>query len=335
MTRFFPFRRKPVRAVHFNCLAGVISASAGLVLLLTFHATPVGAGLEVAQMDPVPSLTPQKIASRSSETSQGGLPATEQVSPEEISQRVEGAILGSRLALQLHMTLLELGKQRIEKFPDYTATFIKQERPDGDDLQEVQTLSIKMRHKPFSIYMKWLEGGDVGREVIYVDGLNDNKMLVHVGGLKGRLLPHLKLDPTGSLAMAEARHPIGELGLLHLTDLLISYRKRDMGLKSGVRWEMIKEQKFQDRECYCFVVEYDSREIEPVYRKSITYIDKELAIPICVRNFGWAEPDSELTGQELDVATLIEYYGYSDIRFDRRLGDADFDKTNEEYTFRR
>ena len=37
----------------------------------------------------------------------------------------------------------------------------------------------------------------------------------------------------------------------------------------------------------------------------------------------------------LDEATLIEYYGYSDIKFESRLTDIDFDKGNTDYTFRR
>jgi hypothetical protein len=37
----------------------------------------------------------------------------------------------------------------------------------------------------------------------------------------------------------------------------------------------------------------------------------------------------------LDEATLIEYYGYTDIKIDERLPDIAFDKANGDYTFRR
>jgi hypothetical protein len=175
----------------------------------------------------------------------------------------------------------------------------------------------------------------VGREVLFVEGENDQKMLVHPGGLKGKLLPALKLDPTGSMAMAEARHPVTEMGLLALSDLLLSYRRRDLRLEKGVRWEMLGDQKLGDRECNCFIVEYAGREVEPVYRKSITYIDKELSLPVCVRNFGWPAEGETIEAAKLDEATMIEYYGYNEVRFDRRLSDNDFDKTNKEYTFKR
>ncbi|MSR56316.1 MAG: DUF1571 domain-containing protein [Planctomycetaceae bacterium] len=323
----------PHGAVRMNCLAALIGLMAFGILVLSFHATPAGAGLDAASLAG-PQLTTGPAPVIASTT--GGGTGLSSLSMDEINQRIQGAIHGSKLAMQLHVALLEVGKQRLENFPDYTATFFKQEKVDGDDLQELQTLQLKLRHKPFSVYMKWLEGGDVGRQVLYVEGEYENRMLVKFGGAKARLLPILKLEPTGALAMKESRHPIVEMGLLQLSELIIKYRKRDLGLKDGVRWQMLADQKVMDRDCHCFIVEYDSKEIEPVYRKSITYIDKELSIPICVRSYGWPEADS-LTAdpQTLDAETLIEYYGYKDVEFESRLTASDFDKANAEYKFRR
>ena len=51
--------------------------------------------------------------------------------------------------------------------------------------------------------------------------------------------------------------------------------------------------------------------------------------------------DSSVSGQvdidatALDESTLIEYYGYTDIKIDERLPDVAFDKANSDYTFRR
>jgi hypothetical protein len=199
----------------------------------------------------------------------------------------------------------------------------------------LQTIQLKLRHKPFSVYMKWLEGGDVGRELLYSEGLYDDKLQVRLGGRK-RLLPVLKLEPTSSMAMKESRHPATNMGLLNLTELILKYRKRDLTLNKGVCWEMVPDQKFMDHVCDCWVVEYDSRDIEPVYRKTITYIDKKTSLPISIKNFGW--PDETVTADDataLDEATLIEYYGYTDIKFENRLTDSDFDKGNTEYTFKR
>ena len=67
----------------------------------------------------------------------------------------------------------------------------------------------------------------------------------------------------------------------------------------------------------------------------ITTRTQKLLLPICVRNFGWPAADAELAPSSLDEETMIEYYGYSQIKFDTRLGDVDFDKGNKDYTFRR
>lgn len=324
----------PQGATRMNCLAAVICLMSAGILVLSFQATPAGAGLDAEGMADSMSSTPVATAPAVVPVGDENEPQT--LSVAEINQRIDQAINGSRVALHLHVALLELGRHRIERFPDYSATFFKQEKLDGEDIQEMQICQLKMRHEPFSVYMKWLEGGDVGRQVLYVNELHDGKMLVKLGGRKGTLLPILKLDPDGSLALKEARHPVTEMGLLKLADLIIKYRKRDLSLKQGVRWQMLADQKFLDHDCYCFVVEYDSKEIEPVYRKSITYIDKVHSLPVGVKNFGWPTVDTPLDDpQGFDEATLIENYGYKDLSFETRLSDADFDKANADYKFRR
>jgi hypothetical protein len=245
------------------------------------------------------------------------------------------AVASSRLAMHYQVALLELARHKLQAHTDYTCTFVKQERVDGGDLSDVQTMLLKLRHQPFSVYMKWEEGGDRGREVLYVDGQYDSKLLVKLGGFKGRLLPHLKLDPTGSLAMGETRHPIVEMGLLHLTELTLSYRRRDLSNLDKLKWRMIEDESYADRPCVCFQIDYLSQEYEPVYKRSMVWFDREYSIPVCVKNYGWFDETEGLEGEELEQATLIELYGYSGVNFGSKLADADFDKSNTEYTFRR
>lgn len=328
------FCRFPSGTIRMNCLAGLICLMAFAILVLNFQATPAGAGLDASALaGPQLSATAVPMPASTAAGDQNGLSA---LSLGELNKRIHNAIHGSKLALQLHVALLELGKHRMQNFPDYSATFIKQERVDGDELQDVQTCQLKLRHKPFGVYMKWIEGGDVGQEVLYVEGQYDNRMQVKLGGRKGDLLPRLKLDPLGSAALSKSRHPVTEMGLLQLSELIVKYRKRDLALKEGVRWQLLADQKVMDQDCHCFVIEYDSKEVEPVYRKSITYIDKEHSLPICVKNFAWPGEDVAADDpQALDEATLIEFYGYKDLKFETRLSDADFDKANAEYKFRR
>lgn len=339
MTRFRKVFAVPAGQTRLNCLAVLIAFLASAILLLNFQSTPAGAGVEISKAAagtmPVliqPDGTPADAGQTSAANGVSGEPAQK---GHDSKVQVHSAIHASKVAMQLHIALLELGIHRIEKFPDYTATFLKQERLEGEDLKDLQTMHVKLRHQPFSVYLKWVDGGDVGREVLFVEGQLENKMLVHVGGLKGKLLPQLKLEPTGSLAMKEARYPVTEMGLRNLSAKLLAIRKRDLALKQGVRWELIPEQSFNERPCHCFVIEWDSKEIEPTYRKSITYIDDELSVPICVKNFGWHAGEEIADKAKLDEATLIEFYGYTEIKFDQRLTDGHFDKGYKDYTFKR
>ena len=309
----------PPGAPRLNALAALISLMALGILFLTFRATPAGAGLD-------PSAAPRlQLAQTPAPAAFAGKKATAGLSRDDLNRQIHHAVHGSLLALKLHVALLDLGRHRIEDIPDYTATFLKQERVDGA-LQDLQTIQLKLRHKPFSVYMKWLEGGDEGRQVLFVQGQNDDHLQVRLGGIKSRL-PVVSLEPTSSMAMQESRHPITEMGLSELARQVHEYRNRDCSLKRGVRWEMLPDQKHLDRDCDCWIIQYDSPEVEPTYRKTITYIDKQLALPISVRNYGWPDEGVDTSDPAaLDEATLIEYYGYTDIQFETRLSDADFGK---------
>ena len=52
---------------------------------------------------------------------------------------------------------------------------------------------LKVMHQPFSVYMSFLKPY-AGREVVYVDGQNDGKLIVLEAGFK-RMLGKINLDP--------------------------------------------------------------------------------------------------------------------------------------------
>ena len=236
------------------------------------------------------------------------------------------------MALLLNLLLLENGCNRLEKKSDYTADFFKQECVDGTT--ETQVIDLKLRHQPFSVYMKWLVG-DKGRELLYVDGQNNGKLLVKLGGLKGRFLPCLKLDPNGSVAMQESRHPITKAGLLNLARESIFYRQREIVKpKLEVRCRMLDNQTFHERPCYCFILNFNTPEVAEPYRKTIQYIDKELSLPVCVKTYGWPSDDAA-DSPNLDEETLIEHFSYTNIHFNQQLADLDFDRRNKNYSLRR
>jgi len=320
------------RAGRSNCCAVLIAIGTIGTFLLYSAPHPVGAHLNSAQSH-APRFTMSAPAANAGACYRGDAVAA--LGGATGSGGSSSGQLEGRIALLLNLAMMDQARQRLEQVDDYTATFFKQERLDGGDLLDPQVMQLKLRHEPFSVYMKWTEG-DVGREVLYVDGQYENRMLVKKGGRMGRLLPSLKLDPHGSLAMGEARHPITEVGLLTLTKKILDYRRRDLGIAEGVTCRMTDNERIDNRECYCFAVEYASPQIDPLYRKTITWIDKELGVPICLKNYTWPdEKETAASNPEIDEETLIEFYTYTDIKLDQRLAASAFDQANTEYTFKR
>ena len=101
-----------------------------------------------------------------------GLAASEAHDPHAIMQRMASAYDGIR---------------------DYTALFLKRERIKGV-LLPLETIELRFQ-APFKVYMAWREL-HAGRVIVYVEGANDNKILINPGGLLRFL--RLKLEPTSS-----------------------------------------------------------------------------------------------------------------------------------------
>lgn len=234
-----------------------------------------------------------------------------------------------RAAILRSIDQLQEGIARLERCPSYTTVFERVERIDGE-LKDEQQIELKLRHSPFSVYMKWLSG-DKGRELLYADNENEGRMLVKLGGFKGRLIPTLRLDPLGSQAMSETRHPVTQAGLVNLAKELIEHRQRD--LESGHYPECTIEEghKFDGRSCTKVIVEYADAKFSPLYRKSVSMIDDQLALPVYVRNYTW--PNQYTSDLEQD--TLVECYAYKNIKLEKQVADVVWEVENPEYRFKR
>ena len=112
-------------------------------------------------------------------------------------------------ALKMTRDSLKYMQQEIH---DYTALFVKRCRVGGElspmTYAEVKILNPRpQRRTPMSVYLKFLKPSSVrGREVIWVDGRNEGKLIAHESGFKNFV--SLKLDPNGYLAMRGQRRPI-------------------------------------------------------------------------------------------------------------------------------
>lgn len=326
MTRAAKLKNRTPSYRRHNATAILVACLGVTALYLNFNPTPAGADPDelTARLD---RLTDMMASAGSIEASRD-----RSANAADDDSGNSDVIRGER-ALLLGILLLERGVAQTDPTAAYTATVFTRERVGGT-LLDPQVMNLKLRQEPLSIYMKWLVG-DKGRELLYVEGQNDGNMLVKVGGIKGKLLPPLKLNPSGSIALQEARYPATRIGMLELAREILVNRHADQKRGSGVYCEMLPDQEFDDRACYCFYQEFDNAEVSPLYRKSIVLIDKEWCLPVVIKNYTWPMEGTEIETANLDEETLIEHYSYSDVRFDKRLADADFDRTNKNYNFTR
>ncbi len=147
---------------------------------------------------------------------------------------------------------------------DYTATLAKRERV-GDTVGNYEYMFIKVRNQkvrdgrvetPFSVYLSFLKPTDVkGREVIYVEGRNDSKLVAHEGGTKGRFLPTVWLDPMGTLAMRGNRYPITQIGIENLIVQLLERGARDRQ-HPDIQVEFRQNAKINDRTCTVVIIRH-------------------------------------------------------------------------------
>lgn len=316
-----------------NILAVAIVGGASAVLYFQFDPVPSGLASDTAA--DVATLTAEldeSLASAEPVSLETGPGSEHQPPPGELPP-TSAMPLEGRAALEHDLERLCRARDRLLQVSDYTATFCRRERT-GRNLGEADVMRLKVRHKPFGFYMKWLNG-DVGREILYVEGQNDGEMLVKLGGLRGRLLPALNINPHGTVAMRECRHPATEAGLLHLAQRMIGYRQRDVGQSEGIHCEIRPNCEFQGRLCDCIVIEYDRDELSPDYRKTMHYFDRELGLPVLVKSWGWADALPDADPANLDETTLVEQYAYTDIRLNARLTPRDFERDNPQYAFSR
>jgi hypothetical protein len=210
------------------------------------------------------------------------------------------------LIQQMQTAYAELG--------DYTATFVRRERIEGK-LRAPETILLKFR-KPEKIYMRFAVSKAVGREILFVRGRDEDRALIHERGWK--TLFTIVIAPDNALVLKESRHPITDIGIGRLIDLLaagtggrittgeVSWREVAPagGASPARRIELLSSVVVAD--CSC--------------QRVIMTIDVVTRLPVGAEIF---DGNDQLLGT----------YEYHDIRINPGLTDRDFDPGNSDYTF--
>ncbi len=216
---------------------------------------------------------------------------------------------------------------------DYTAILSKREQVAGA-LSPTSYMNVKIRcprtaedgtKSPFSIYMKFLKPREAaGREVIWVDGQNESKIIAHeAGGLLGKR--RFYLNPTGFMAMKGQKYPIYDAGIENLVIKLIEKAERDRA--AGPCTVNYRDNGEVNRRA-CHVIELLHEEKREPYEfyKAQVFIDQELNLPVRYAAYDW--PESPGAKPE-----LLESFTYYNIKVNVGLTAADFDPSNKAYEY--
>lgn len=226
---------------------------------------------------------------------------------------------------------------------DFTANLTKRERVAGT-LLPASKMEMKLRYgsedptaertvseRTVSVYLKGIEPkSQAGREIIWIQNKNNNKLTAHEAGLLG--LVTVELSPQSSLAMLGNRYPITEIGIEKLLRKLIEKGERDrlLGPVTVRRTENATLGKLQ---CTLLeviheepTVEIEGKQVEFEFHLAQIYIDEERLVPLKYASYTW--PKTKGGAPELE-----EEYTYEDLSMNVGLTDADFDTKNPNYRF--
>ncbi len=202
----------------------------------------------------------------------------------------------------------------------YTCRFRARTRDlESGELDREEVILVKFR-KPMSIYLKWLDGPHRGREVLYVQGRDGDRMWVNNGGSFPFMT--LCLDPAVCQALSGSRHPVTEVPLGFLIGVVARDVRRALARpQDGVRFFDYGRCEVYGRPSRCF---------------EAVLPDDPAAGYYCQRARLCLDLDTGLPTQVVIMdrqGLVLEELGYQDLRLNPGLNEADFDKDNPAYGF--
>ncbi len=237
-------------------------------------------------------------------------------------------------------------RQHLKRDRNYSATLVKHERVGGK-LAPVNRMEVKVRYSDegnsedasqspltlpsVSVYLRFIEPKSLsGREVIWIQGQNDDLMTVHETGLLN--IRRIQLAPNSRLAMIGNKYSMSEIGVAKLINKLIEKGVRDRML-GACEVKITEDELFANRKCQRIevihperLVEIDGQKIEHEFYRAVIDMDNELEVPIHYASYLWPVTEG---GEPL----LEEEYSYESLRLNVVFTDMDFSPDNPKYNF--
>ncbi|HID21190.1 MAG TPA: DUF1571 domain-containing protein, partial [Planctomycetaceae bacterium] len=217
-------------------------------------------------------------------------------------------------------------RRKYQSIRGYTCIFIKRERINGV-LGPMEFVQMKIRTRPFSIYMKWLQPY-TGREVIYVHGRYGNKLLAHDTGAKKIIAGTVELDPRDRRLLKYSRHPITEAGIGNMISKLIRHWEQQRRAPDG-NIVVLDNARVDTNLCWCVKCIHPHPSGRNAYYRIRVFFDKKSSLPIRFEGYDWPLQRGDVNG------LLVEEYTYRNLRTDVTLTSWDFSPRNPRYNFGR
>ncbi len=222
--------------------------------------------------------------------------------------------------------LIEARKRLIQEHRNYTCNFIRQERlPSG--MTAEQEMEVKFRAQPYSVVIEWIRNTGLVDRVIYVKdkwvdhGAEDPALrqlvLAQPSSLAGFFIKSTKQPVRGTYARRSSRHFIDEFGFERTLQAFIKYCRR-AAQRGELELEFKGENDFGGRPVWLVRRQLPYTPGDGVYpdRLADMYIDKEHEVPVAI--YCYSDDDRK-------PRNLLGKYEFSNIRFDVRLTEADFE----------
>jgi outer membrane lipoprotein-sorting protein len=200
----------------------------------------------------------------------------------------------------------------------YVARFIRQEVIDGR-LRPREEALLKFQ-RPNRVYLRWVGGPPKGREMLYPAPGGDTAVVYEPGLVTGMFT--VVLAPDSPHVLKESRHPLTDVGIGRLVDLVLANARRGLSagdadiLDRGVGDEGGRTERRIE-------MVFPRRAERPYYaRRALIGVDTDMRLPVRATIFDWDE-------------RLVEHYEYRDVRLNPALSSRDFEASNPDYGFPR
>lgn len=215
-----------------------------------------------------------------------------------------GAMTNS--ALDPHVLVERMGTA-YEGITDYTALFLKRERPKKGPLPQVEKIHLRFQ-EPFKVHMTW-ETPNKGRVATYIEGENNNKILVNPGGVMRFM--RISLDPNSPRAVGDGHHSILKVGIRNMIDMVMEQYRR-ASAKGEITVRLLGRGAVDGRQAYHLGLEYPkSKEAGYYAYRAELWIDEEYLLPTKMLVYTW---DNE----------LYAHYEYHQLTLNPGLGPEAF-----------